>query len=50
MSDLPFTELLLFPFWCLDVKRGEEYLVIMLSCRGLNFLKLVCVGHVDMDF
>jgi hypothetical protein len=26
-SDLPFTELLLFLFWCLDAKGGEEYLV-----------------------
>jgi hypothetical protein len=49
MSDLPFAELLLFPFWCLDAKGGEEYLVILLSCRGLKILKLVCVGRVDMD-
>jgi hypothetical protein len=28
MSDLPFAELLLFPFWCLDAKGGEEYHVI----------------------
>jgi hypothetical protein len=48
-SDLSFAELLLFPFWCLDAKRGEEYLVIMLSCRGLKILKLVCVGRMDMD-
>jgi hypothetical protein len=45
----PFIELLLFPFLCLDAKGGEEYLLIMLSCRGLKILKLVCVGRVDMD-
>jgi hypothetical protein len=49
-SDLPFAELLLFPFWCLDAKGGEEYLVIKLSCHGLKILKLVCVGHVDLFF
>jgi hypothetical protein len=30
-SDLPFTELLLFPFWCLDAKGGEEYLNVFIS-------------------
>jgi hypothetical protein len=28
MSDLVFTELL-FPFWCLDAKGEEKYLVLM---------------------
>jgi hypothetical protein len=34
MSDLLFgTDLLLFPFWCLDAKGGEEsiYLAIFVS-------------------
>jgi hypothetical protein len=36
-SDLLFTELLLFPFWCLDAKGGEEYLVLMSFIILLGF-------------
>jgi hypothetical protein len=47
-----FFELLLFPFWCLDAKGGEESIYLCrvsfyldLSCRTLIY---VWVGHVDL--
>jgi hypothetical protein len=58
MSNLSITELLLFPFCCLDAKGGEEiYLSSYLYVTFVVFiwtwlvrLYLVCVGHVDMVF
>jgi hypothetical protein len=36
MSDLFGFELLLFPFWCLDAKGGEES--IYLLCHSMSFI------------
>jgi hypothetical protein len=48
-------ELLLFPFWYLDAKRGEESIYLSI-CHLLCYLDLACKtlimlsGRVDMDF
>jgi hypothetical protein len=44
MSYLFGTEFLLFPFWCLDVKGGEEsfYLVISIYVVHRFYLDLAC--------
>jgi hypothetical protein len=40
-SDLPFTELLFFLFWCLDAKGREEYLVRLVPVVVWLYLTLV---------